>query len=527
MATPPSSRGSSLDHTFRPSTPEARPVFSRSTITVNEPKSEYLRHALQAARAMKTPTPASTPIEPVPPRLTTPVPSKLHTPAPSPDEFDEFDLPPELMEPESPIRRRRPNDDSPPRNKTAKELSAEVEKLRNDLIQQNIKVELLKRDNHEVHAKWVKAKQEVERLKLLQEENEDLAEENKKLHDKLDGLRDYEDQLEDLSADVQKLYDINQTAKTANENLKKEVLNLTKVNNEAIASMQDQQGALDEAVEMITNLEGEKTHLEGEFNDLKARVAAIESRQVDGSANYPHRICSIDESRPATSYDDSDYYSQPATPRADPERDCVSIRSGQTGTSTRSKRFIELSKERTKSAHNLSKRMSEASLRAANLVSAAPASPVSQVPEEPSQITPRAVEGHFRERSYRQAPGVEQHIATSASQLYRPATVAPVQTHQPSGLHKERWWKDTEHVRPLRSRATTRTLREDLHSDDVGSGSPSADRIDETQMSPTTPAAEQPQRDFLFNPKENEDQFMKKTISKLRGSIRRRYTETD
>jgi hypothetical protein len=82
-------------------------------------------------------------------------------------------------------------------------------------------------------------------------------------------------------------------------------------------------------------------------------------------------------------------------------------------------------------------------------------------------------------------------------------------------------------VRPLRSRATTRTLREDFNPDDGGLGSPFADRIDETQMSPTTPAAEQPQRDFLFNPKENEDQFMKKTISKLRGSIRRRYTETD
>jgi hypothetical protein len=562
----------------------------------------------------------------------------LHTPAASPDAFDEFDLPEELMTPESPIFRKRPNDDTPPRGKTNQELSAEVEKLRDDLIQQNIRVEFLKKGNHELQAKWVQAKQDVEQLKPLQEENDDLFEENKKLKEKLDGLRDYEDQLDDLKTEMDMLWSENRTVKDANITLKNEVLNLSKVNDEAVVTMADQQGALDEAVEMITNLESEKLYLKEEVDDLKARVAAIESKQVGGSANHPQRVCIIDESRPVTAYDDSDYFSQPATPRAELDRDSFSVRSNRsTGTSVQSKRFIEMSKERTQSTHNLSKRMSEASLRAASLVFSTQPPEVPQIPKE---FTPQAVDKHFRQRRYLQELGVEHHIAIAGSQLRRPATAAPqVQTHQPSGLRslhrpdqlqrsstqrpssshtpsssqstktrpryysvvdvspeppprmssrhahtisddrlrpqlsdgtiesttttsalvgseqeqvlinwissaprssmisiltepaidrldRERWWKDTENVKPLKTRATMRELREDF-SDDGNSKTSFAARVDGMKSSSTTPAVEKTEKDFLFNPSENEEQFMKKTMTKLKGSIRRRYTELD
>ena len=49
MATPRSSRGSSIDHTF---TPESHP---RTTTSMSIPKSECLRNALEARRAQKTP----------------------------------------------------------------------------------------------------------------------------------------------------------------------------------------------------------------------------------------------------------------------------------------------------------------------------------------------------------------------------------------------------------------------------------------------------------------------------------------
>lgn len=548
------------------------------------------------------------------------------------------------MTPESPIRRRRPNekDDTLPRGKTNLELSAEVEKLRDELIKQNIRVELLKKNNHELQAKWLQAKEEAEQLKLLQEENNELRVENRRLNEKLDGLEDYEDQLDELGHEVDKLWFERKAVEEANAALKEEVLNLTKVNNEAVASMQDQQGAFEEAVEMITNLENEKLHLKEEVDDLKGRVAAIESRQVDGSAQYPQRVYSIDEARPATSYDDSDYYSQPATPRADLERDALSI---QSGTSVRSKRFIEMSKERTRSTRNLSKRMSDASLRATSVMFTVHAPEVPQIPEEFAQATPQFFDDRFRERRYRQEPNINQRIAAIGEQLHRPATVDPVRTHHTSGLRslyrsdqlqrsstpqplsshtpsskssksqththsiaepspappprmssrhahttsdnrlrpqpsdgtfesntttgtlvgsdeqeqeqeqvlttrisanpcsstislltsprvdcpdKERWWKDTENVRPLKMTMTMRTLRDDSSSDDGGlelrtfAGDGEDLRVDGIKTSPTAPATKETEKDALFYQNENEEQFMQKTIMKLKGNLRRR-----
>ncbi|KZM28154.1 uncharacterized protein EKO05_0005818 [Ascochyta rabiei] len=642
MATPPSSRGSSLDCTFLPATLDPKPIFNRSTTSMSVPRSEYLRHALQARRAQNTPvqsTPA--PIDTLPPRPAASTPLALQTPATSPDAFDEYDLPEELMTPESPIHRRRPNekDNTPPRGKTNLELSAEVEKLKDELIKQNIRVELLKKNNHELQNKWVQAKEETELLSVLREENRELAEENKLLAEKLEGLKEYEDQLDDLSSEVDTLWYERKEVEQANATLREEVLNLARVNNEAVANMQDQQGAFEEAVEMITNLESEKLHLKEEVSNLKKRVIAIESRQLDGSAKYPQRVCSIDEGRPTTSYDDSDYYSQPATPRADVDRDALSVRSG---TSVQSKRFIEMSKERTRSARNLSKRMSDASLRATSVMSTVQLPEVPYLPQEFARVTPQLVDERFRERRYRQGPGVEQHVARSGADLRRPATVAPVQIHQPSGLRslyrpdplqrsntsrpssshtptassspeprsrtqslvdpfpappprmssrhahttsddylrlqasgsmlgaatmtgivmesgaqdeeqeqvlttwtsihprsstkslltasplldgpdRERWWKDTEKVRPLRTRATTRTLKGDFSLDEGGSASRTfAARAEGIRTNPATPAGEKPGMDFLFNPNENEEQFMKKTMTKVKGSIRRR-----
>jgi hypothetical protein len=44
---------------------------------------------------------------------------------------------------------------------------------------------------------------------------------------------------------------------------------------------------------------------------------------------------------------------------------------------------------------------------------------------------------------------------------------------------------------------------------------------------PSTPVTEKPEPDFLFNPKESEEQFAKKVFSKLRGSIRRRHDASE
>lgn len=637
MATPPSSRGSSLDHTLRSATPEGTPALKLSANSVRLPKSEYLRNALEARRAQNTPVhnaSISTAIDTQLQRPAPPTPSVPHTPAALPDAFDEFDLPEEIMTPESPIRKRRPHEkDTPPRGKTNQELSAEVEKLRDELFKQNLRVELLKTSNHELQEKWLKAREEADQLKPLEEENYELRAENKKLTEKLAAVQDDIEHIDKINDELDRLYLENKTAKEANEVLRDEVVSLTKVNEEAITNIQQTGEALDEAVEMITSLEGEKLHLKNEVNDLTKRVAAIESQQVDGSS-YPQRVHSIDEQRPATSYDDSDYYSQPATPRADIGRDARSIRSG---TSVRSKQFIELTKEHTRSARSLSKRMSDASLKAASLVSIGHAPGIPHIPEEYAAVAPRTVDDRVRERRYREEPGLERLIARSGTDMRWPVEVGPAQTHrsywvrelhqppqtntsrpstspipnrtkssrtqtrthsvvvqgpappprmssrhahttsedllpmQPSdrtldsdtasgtlvGLDekeqqqeqvltawaspnprtstvslltspridrpdKERWWKDTENVRSLRARATMRTLRTELPSDEDDLGSRTfAGRAGGIRTSPSTPATERPEKDFLFNPRENEEQFMRKAITRLKGSMRR------
>ena len=622
MVTPRSSRGSSIDHTF---TPESHP---RTTTSMSIPKSECLRNALEARRAQKTPVqslpklvPADTPVLSAP-RTAAPSPLSIQTPT-TPDEFDQFELPEDIMTPESPIRRRRHHDkiDTVPRGKTNQELSAEVEKLREELIKQNIRVELLNKSNHDLHAKWVSAKEEVDQLKPLEEENYDLRTDNKRLTEKLAAVQHDIDHIDEMHDRIDELYAGLEAAEEANDALKIEVTNLTSLHKEAVTTVQKTEEALVEGVGMIDSLEEEKEilykqvdglktesfRLKKEVEDMRTRVAAIESQQVDG-CNYPQRIHSIDENAPATSHDDSDYYSQPATPRADKDRDAHSIR---TLNSARSRQFIEMTKERTRSARSLSKRLSDASLRAASVVSAIQRPAVSDIPEVYSPITPRIVDARFRERRYRREADVQQFVARSDAEIRRPATVTPVQTRQSSGrrpsiptqsaeeivlpapprmssrrahttsgdgvllqssdgtverhvfggkdttkqeqvpstwtsahprtstvskltspridIDQDRWWKDTQKVRPLQTRATQRQLSAGFASAQGASGSATfAARMGAVSSSgPSTPVAEKPEQDFLFNPKENEDQFAKKVFSKLRGSIRRRHDASE
>ena len=590
------------------------------------PKSECLRNALEARRAQKTPVQrapklvlADTPVLPAP-RAAAPSALSIQTPT-TPDEFDQFELPEDIMTPESPIRRRRHHDnmDALPRGKTNQELSAEVEKLREELIKQNIRVELLNKSNHDLQAKWVSAKEEVDQLKPLEEENYDLRTDNKRLTEKLAGVQHDIDHIDEMHDRIDELYAGLEAAKEANDALKIEVTNLTSLHKEAVTTVQKTEEALEEGVGMIASLEEEKEvlykqadglkiesfRLKKEVEDLRSRVAAIESQQVDG-CNYPQRIHSIDENAPATSHDDSDYYSQPATPRADKDRDTHSIR---TLSSARSKQYIEMTREQTRSARSLSKRLSDASLRAASVVSAIQRPAVPDIPEVYSQVTPRIVDARFRERRYLQEPGVEQFVARSGAEMRRPATVTPVQTRQPSGrrpsipaqssadevvlpapprissrrahttsgdgvllqssdrtverhafggkdkpkqeqvpttrtsahphtstvsmltspridIDQDRWWKDTQKVRPLQARTTQRQLSAAFASEQGASGSATfAARMGGgvSFSGPTTPVAEKPEQDFLFNPKESEEQFAKKVFSKLRGSVRRRH----
>lgn len=326
------------------------------------PKSEYLRHALQARRAHNTPTPSPLDMRPPPP--STPKPSEINTKT-SPDIFAEFALTEEQTTPVSPIRRRRPSDTGPPRSKTNRELTNEIEKLKDSLMTCNMRVELLKKNNSELQHDLTKAKERVEELEPVEQHNYELQVENDHLRLKVD----------DMEEECGILRDANDALRKTNEEL-------AAIADESASHWQGQEYAIEEAAECIIKLEEEKSILSAEFHKLKERVTALEDTSHptilvgDSPGRYPVRVYSVDESRPSTSHFDSDYYSQPASPQVQPSRESIISMTP----SERSKKFLDLSEERRRSARDLVKRISAASLKALNIRSSSPPPDVPEIP---------------------------------------------------------------------------------------------------------------------------------------------------
>ncbi len=368
----PASPSTPLTPLQRPLSPElTRPSMSRTTSLNITPKSEYLRNALQARRAHITSpmSPSESRSQP-PPTLRLP---EISTPETAPDIFAEYALSEEQTTPVSPIRRRRPSDAGLPRSKTNRELTVEIERLKDSLMTSNMRVELLKKNNSQLQHDLTKAKEQIEELEPLEQENHDLREENDSLRLKVDNMDE----------EIEHLKDNNDAMRKNNEEL-------AALAEESASHWQDQEYAIDEAAECIVKLEEEKGGLAAELLRLKERVAALEDMSrsitlVDGSpGRYPTRMYSIDESRPSTSHFDSDYYSQPASPSIKASGDSfISITPSE-----RSKKFLDLSVERRQSARELGKRISAASLQA---LSIRPSCPVPEVPQIPAAYQQQAV----------------------------------------------------------------------------------------------------------------------------------------
>jgi hypothetical protein len=353
------------------------------------PKSEYLRNALQARRAQNTPTPSPLPVRPPP--TPSPKPLEVKTPRTSPDLFAEFALSEEQTAPVSPIRRRRPSEGGPPRSKTARELTNEVEKLKDNLMTSNMRVELLKKNNSELQHSVARLKEQVEELEPLEEENNDLQNENNRLKLKM----------QDMDVAMACLRDDNNGLRKCNEDM-------LAINEECASHWEDQESAVQEAADTIVALETEKAALAAEVQHLKKRMTALEvessaaSILVGGSPRYPMRVHSIDESRPDTSHFDSDYFSQPDSPRLRTSRESIiSI-----NPSERSKKFLEKSDMRKRSVRDLAKRMSAASLKALRVRSPSPTPKVPPIPPVYQQPMPQAVEQVVRtpKRRFPQQP---------------------------------------------------------------------------------------------------------------------------
>lgn len=236
----------------------------------------------------------------------------------------------------------------------------------------NMRVELLRKSNSDLQHDLTEAKERIEQLEPLEEDYHDLQDENYHLRNKL----------EKVGEEMERLKDANDTTWRNNEELvhsNKQLSALAEQNKEL---WQSQESALDEAVEYIIKLEAEKDALAAELKPLKERVGALETASpattfVDGMDRFPTRVYSVDESRPSTSHFDSDYYSQPDSPYVKPSSASVISFTP----SERSKRFLDMTEDRRKSARDLVKRMSVASLKALSIRSPSPPPAVPQIPE--------------------------------------------------------------------------------------------------------------------------------------------------
>ncbi|KAG9187370.1 hypothetical protein G6011_05241 [Alternaria panax] len=427
MSSVSSSNGSMRGPAHRPSTPDQiGPMLSRTSTYSVAPKSEFLRNALEARRAQNTPTPSLQNVKSQPPPTSMPL--EIHTPKASPDVFDEFALTEEQTAPVSPIRRRTPSDVGLPRSKTNRELTNEIQKLKETLMTSNMRVELLKKDNRELQHDLTAAKEQVERLEPLEDENYELRAENKQLKLKLDKMSE---QISNLQED--------------NEEQRRNNMELTAIASESAAHFSEHETALAEAAECIIKMEEEKALLDKEYKMLKERVMVIESHSpastlVDTPGKYPPSVYSVDEERPTTSHFDSDYYSQAEdSPYINPSSESVKSFTP----SERSKKFLDLTEERRRSARDLSERMSAVSLKALREASLSPTSEVPEVPATFQQQIPTIIAD---DRSaipsttpvpHRQAYQPPPRSLMDAADISpaRPHTVAP-QSHerQPDGL---------------------------------------------------------------------------------------------
>ncbi|KAI4645916.1 hypothetical protein J4E93_005495 [Alternaria ventricosa] len=487
MSNTSSSYGSSRGIDYRPSTPDrTRPTLSRSNSLA--PKSEYLRHALQARRAQGTPTPSPQDIK-VPPPPAQKVP-EICTPKTSPDIFDQFALTEEQTTPVSPIRRRRPSNAGPPQSRTSRELTDEIDKLKQTLMTANMRVELLHKDNRVLQQNLTAAKEQVERLEPLEDQNYELNAENRQLRLKM----------EKMDEEISKLREINEEHRKTN-------IELTTIASESAAHWTDHELAIEEAAEHIIKMEEEKELLSEELKQIKQRVMAIESHSpastlVNSPGKFPLRVFSVDESRPSTSHFDSDYYSQPESPQA--KHSSASIMSFTP--SERSKKFLDLKEERRRSARDLSERMSAVSLKAlrdASLsptpeeVPAVPTTHQQQVPSivaDDSEVDPRKAKDQWWRSLDRlthsqvmaqeiQAQGIQTSQRFDAGS--NPPAVAP-----PNSALAPKRTRSSSTTGQHRSRRPTPTPSSALNSHPVSA-----------------------EKDFLFNAKESTEDFM----SKMRG----------
>ncbi|KAF2654922.1 hypothetical protein K491DRAFT_716689 [Lophiostoma macrostomum CBS 122681] len=382
-------RRSARDTTHTPSATRSASTSMRTSSRPGtaslEPKSDYLRSALEARRAKDgLPSPSSAESRPTLQRtLSEATPPAASSMASSVDPWLDQAASEEDITPIRTSRRtRRPSESALPRLPTQREQQATNEGLRRNLFDLNMKYELVSKQNHELKDKLEEAEKRIEELEPLEEVIEDLRADIDTLTLK---MQDMEEVIHDVQDKLEESEETNQE--------------WAQIQEEAVANMEQQTAALDEAADIIIQLQKEKSLAQQEIEKLRAEVSRHRDPSpanswrspavsLDGHAGQkqPARVYSIDESRPSTSHlhSDSDYFSQPGSPQVKtkkPSKERLAFEA-------RAKAFQEMNASATQITQTLKKRMSDASIKnVPRLKSPSPRIP--QIAEEENETSHR------------------------------------------------------------------------------------------------------------------------------------------
>lgn len=418
-------------------------IPSRLGTATIEPKSDYLRSALEARRAkdaLASPSPVET--RPAPQRTLSEAPPAVSPSiSASTDPWIEQAASEDDVLPARSARRRRPSEGALPRLPTQREQQAENDILKKYLFDLKLKFELVTKQNLELKDQVEAAEKRIEELEPLEEVNRDLKADNDNLTLTV----------QDMEEDINQLSDALDEANKTNKEWEE-------IQEDAVSNMEQQSSALEEAADIIFQLQTEASQAQEEMK--KMQTALARRRESSPSDNWrsnpdlldghtskkpPSRVYSIDESRPSTGYihSDSDYFSQPGSPqvkskKASKEQLTFSARE-------RAMAFKDMSISSKQSVKNLKNRMSDASIK--NVPGLKEPSPkIPQIQEEseaaaqtarPSKHTPsrrRAKIAH-----HQQPPMlVTERPATASGTVAAPRTpTTPGADHGLRGLYRE------------------------------------------------------------------------------------------
>lgn len=462
MTTPNRRNGrASLPHTPITTTP---PSHGRVD-SFAEPRSELLRHALDAKRAAHA-TPTPTPIEPRQAQS-----SEILRKATSDPWLDNAKNEEDTTK-TTPVRRsRRPSEGALPRMRTQRELHAENDSLKNAQMDLKIRLEALKDQHNKLLDQWEEDRKRIKELEPYEDEVFDLRDANIKLASK---TQDMEDEIMELREQNQEIL---------------------KISGETVGEMERKEEALQEAAEIILGLEQDKANLVEEIEQLKSTQLSKSQTATDHNTDayvtanehtdYPTRVHSIDESRPSTGYHDSDYYSMPASPHDKRSQESMVV------VSERAKRFINMKKETQRSIKDLSRRLSNASLKS-NKKKQEPVPKVPEIPEAYQKQAPATV----NMRTPRRIKSVRTSLSPALA--YDPyASVSNSAPHTPTGGLRTYFQNSlsldtSSQYRPAshRSNTTNSTLGSKSKQSLRGSDAPVAPARQSSRAAPTSYSAE-------------------------------------